>query len=86
MREDGLADVEERKVGELTVRVDRLICVGFGDCIEASPASFELDEDGIAIFRDGIDTLSASEVVAACRTCPVDALTVLGPDGTQLAP
>lgn len=81
-----MADVEERKVGELTVRIDRLICVGFGDCIESSPASFELDDEGIAIFRDGIEALSESEVVTACRTCPVDALTVLGPDGTQLAP
>jgi ferredoxin len=81
-----LADYEEKRVGELTVRIDRLICVGFGDCIEASPSSFELDDEGIAIFREGIEELSEDAVVAACRTCPVDALTVFGPDGTQLAP
>jgi ferredoxin len=81
-----LADVEERKIGELTVRIDRLICVGFGDCIEASPASFVLDDEGIAVFREEVDSVSEAELLAACKTCPVDALTVLAPDGTQLAP
>jgi ferredoxin len=81
-----LADVEERRVGALTVRIDRLICVGFGDCIEASPASFELDGDGIATFRAAVDDVSESELVEACRKCPVDALTVLGADGKQVVP
>ena len=29
--------------------------MGFGDCIEAAEAAFELDDEGIAVFREGID-------------------------------
>ncbi len=81
-----MSEIEERKFGELTVRIDRLICVGFGDCIELDPTPFEFDDEGIAIFRNGAATVDESAVVEACRSCPVDALTVLDPDGTQIVP
>ena len=38
--------MDEKTIGELTVRIDRLICVGFGDCIDVSPEAFELDDEG----------------------------------------
>ena len=28
-----MSDFEDRTVGELRVRIDRTLCVGFGDCI-----------------------------------------------------
>lgn len=79
-------DVVERKVGELTVRIDRLICVGFGDCIEESPRAFRFDDEGIATFTGEEGDEDPSVLLEACRACPVDAITVLGPDGEQLAP
>jgi ferredoxin len=81
-----LPDFEERRIRELTVRIDRLICVGFGDCVEASPDAFELDEDGIAVLRVGADSVDSQELIEACRSCPVDALVVLDPEGRQLVP
>ena len=39
-----------RMVGGLTVAIDRLLCVGFGDCIEEAPDAFEFDDEGIAIL------------------------------------
>lgn len=81
-----MSDIEERRIGGLTVRIDRLICVGFGDCIEASAEAFALDEDGIAVFRPGVDAVDEAALIAACRTCPVDALVVIGPNGEQLVP
>ena len=47
-----MSEVQDHSTGGLTIRIDRLICVGFGDCIEASPEAFELDDEGIAVFRD----------------------------------
>ena len=81
-----MSDVVERQVGGLTVRIDRLLCVGFGDCIDDAPEAFELDGEGVAAFRDGVVGTEREQLVRACGACPVDALTVLDEDGRQLAP
>ena len=81
-----LREADERTVGELTIRIDRLICVGFGDCIEVSPEAFEVDEEGIAVFRPGAEGVSAEELVEACESCPVDAFTVFDARGIQIVP
>ena len=78
--------MDEKTIGELTVQIDRLICVGFGDCIEVSADAFELDEEGIAIFRPGIERVSPEELIESCESCPVDALTVLDARGIQIVP
>ena len=77
----------ERRFGEWTVRIDPTLCVGFGDCISAADAVFELDEDGIVRFRaDGADAPSHALLIAAVRSCPVDALSLHDPSGAQVAP
>ena len=81
-----MSDIEERRTGDLLIRIDRDLCVGFGDCIEAAEAAFELDDEGIATFRAGIDEVDRETLLAACDECPVDAISVLDADGTQLVP
>lgn len=76
----------EKTIGELTVRIDRLICVGFGDCIDVSPEAFELDDEGIATFRPGVEGVSPEELIESCESCPVDALTVVDARGVQIVP
>lgn len=78
--------VTERRVGSLTVRIDRNLCVGFGDCIDVAPAAFALDDEDVAVFLDTVDGVEREELMEACRACPVDALTVLDPDGRALVP
>lgn len=78
--------IVERRVAGLTVRIDRLLCVGFGDCIGEAPESFELDDEGIVAFKGYPDSQERERLVRACAACPVDALTVLDEDGKQLAP
>ena len=80
-----MADVEERAIGPLVVRIDRLLCVGFGDCIDEAPEGLVLDADGIATFTPAADRMERDRVLAACRSCPVDAITVLE-GGVQIAP
>jgi ferredoxin len=79
-------DIRERRTGDLTVRIDRLICVGFGDCIDGGAGAFELDDEGIAVFTASIDSVEPAVLVEACRSCPVDAISVIGPGGEQLVP
>lgn len=81
-----MSDVVERQVAGLTVRIDRHLCVGFGDCVDEAPESFELDEEGIVAFREDPDAAGRERLIRACECCPVDALTVLDHDGRQLAP
>jgi ferredoxin len=76
----------ERRIGELVVRIDRNLCVGFGDCIEVAPTVFVFDDDGIAVFCEPSPDPGAAQLLDACRACPVDALTVLDAAGAILAP
>jgi ferredoxin len=76
----------ERQFGPLTLRIDRQLCVGFGDCIEMASELFELDGEGIARFCTGAPDSSEEALLEVCRACPVDALVLLAKDGRQLAP
>jgi ferredoxin len=76
----------ERRIAGLTVRIDRLLCVGFGDCIDEAPESFALDEQGVVVFGTDPDAAGRDRVVRACAACPVDALTAFDEGGRQLAP
>ncbi len=79
-----MSDFEERRIGDVVVRIDRLICVGFGDCIDEAAVAFELDDEGIAVFRDGADEAGHGQIRAACEACPVDAISLHGPDGERI--
>ena len=81
-----MSQLDERRLGDLTVLIDRHLCVGFGDCIDAAPEIFELDSEGIAVVRAPVDSVDAARLVMACQSCPVDALVVLDPSGARLAP
>lgn len=76
----------ERHIAGLIVRIDRLLCVGFGDCIDEAPESFVLDDEGVVAFRAEPEAAGRERIVSACASCPVDALTVLDEEGKQLAP
>ena len=81
-----MSDITERRVGRLLVRIDRHLCVGFGDCVDEAPEAFQLDGEEIAVLRDEAGRASEKSILAACRACPVDALTVFDDQGVQLAP
>jgi len=76
---------EERRVGGLRVRIDRTLCVGFGDCVEAAPEAFVLDAEGVATFSEP-QRVQRERLLAACEACPVDALTVWDERDAQIVP
>lgn len=80
-----MSDTGERRVGGLTVRIDRLLCVGFADCIDEAPEAFALDDEGIAEFGEGVGDVDHGRLIRACEACPVDALSVHDADGNPLA-
>jgi len=68
-----------RVLGPLRVEIDRDLCVGFGDCVTESPESFELDDEGIAVFT-APESVDRATLLEACAACPVDAITVFEDD------
>jgi ferredoxin len=80
-----VADEDERRVDDLRVRIDRLLCVGFGDCVDAAPQAFALDEESVAVFARP-EHIEREQLLEACAACPVDALTVWDSDGKKLVP
>lgn len=81
-----MSHAAEGSLAGLTIRIDRTLCVGFGDCVTAAPEVFELDGEDVAVLLPGAESVDLARLVAACAACPVDALTLLAPDGRQLAP
>ncbi|MFW6084776.1 MAG: ferredoxin [Gemmatimonadota bacterium] len=74
-----------RRVGDLTVTIDRLLCVGFGDCIDEAPEAFEFDDEGIAVLTDP-GKVERERLLKACEICPVDAIAVTDEAGRQVVP
>lgn len=72
-------------VHTLRIRIDRSLCVGFGDCVTEAPEAFALDEEGVAIFVTPERT-DRARLLRACELCPVDAITVWDAEGNQIVP
>ncbi len=78
--------MSERIIEGLRIHIDRDLCVSFGDCVEAAPGVFELDDEDVAVFVSEVGTITREELIEACSSCPVDALTAFDEKGEQLAP
>ena len=81
-----MADFEERRIGGLTVRIDRTICIGTANCSKLAPDLFVLDDERIITFREPAAEIEPERAVEACRVCPVDALAAFDADGRPLVP
>jgi ferredoxin len=80
-----VTDSDERVVAGLRVRIDRTLCVGFGDCITEAPEAFALDATGVAVFVQP-EAVARDRLLRACDACPVDAITVWSENGSQIVP
>ena len=76
---------EERVLAGLRVRIDRSLCVGFGDCVGIAPEAFALDDENVAVLVDP-DRVDRARFIEACDACPVDAITVWDEGGRQVVP
>ena len=79
-------DYAERKIGDLTVEIDRRTCIGSGNCVKVAPELFQLDDEGIAAFAAGADRTSRETLVESIVVCPVGALRAKDTSGEQVAP
>lgn len=83
-----MEDFVERKIGNLTIRIDRTLCISSANCMKVAPEIFEFDDKKICAFQDnaaGVD-IEQERLIDGCTVCPVDALIVTDGNGKQLVP
>ncbi len=76
----------ERRIGDLTIRIDRGTCTATKNCMKLAPGVFELDAENICSFKNPTGDIERNQLIEACHVCPVDALIVIDPTGKQLVP
>lgn len=78
--------LEERQISGLTIRIDRTLCIGSGNCVNIAPEIFRIDDQNLVTFRDETPDIDQSRLIDACAICPVDALTAIDEEGEQIVP
>ena len=81
-----MSDVQERKIGGLTVRIEQETCIGSGNCTKVAPQVFEINDANVVQFKPAVESIDQSTLVEACNVCPVAALFAIDAKGRQLAP
>ena len=85
MTETAPGPVRSQRSG-ITIEVDRVLCFGFGDCVDSAPGVFELDDESKSIVVDP-DAQDKDDIVLAAQDCPVDAIIVCDAEsGEQIYP
>lgn len=81
-----MADQPERTISGVTVRIDRTLCIGSGNCTNLAPEIFEIKEDAIVDFQEETPDIDRDRLIESASVCPVDALIVHDEDGDQIVP
>ncbi|MBI3559197.1 ferredoxin [Candidatus Gottesmanbacteria bacterium] len=68
------------------VLVDRKLCIGAGTCVAISPKSFRLDKKNIAVLQDSWTKEEQEILLAAAKSCPVNAIILINEKGKRLWP
>ena len=75
-----------RKIGKLTVVVDRNLCIGAASCVAVAPKVFALDNEAKAIFLDTAGEESPQVIIDSAKSCPVAAIIIHDEKGKQIFP
>lgn len=61
----------------ITIRVDRSVCQGYGNCVLADAGTFDLGDDGLVVLKaDHADGARADAARRAAYDCPTEAIAV----------
>jgi ferredoxin len=75
-----------RKIRNLTMRIDRGLCIGAATCIAIAPKAWALDNEAKAIILDSAEQESDETLIEAAKGCPVMAIFITDSAGKQLFP
>lgn len=84
------SDKPEAKVGGdvkiSKIEVDRELCIGAESCVVVAPDAFEMDEENIAIVKEGATNVDYKTLLESAQACPVAAVLLYDEDGKQVYP
>jgi ferredoxin len=63
----------------VTVKADRNVCIGAGECARLAPQAFDTDDEGLVVTRT-TDAVDLDLLRLAARNCPSDAITIVEGD------
>ena len=75
-----------KKIGKLTVVVDRNLCIGAASCIAVAPKAYELDNEAKAVFLPTAGEESPETILDSAKACPVAAIIIHDENGKQIFP
>lgn len=75
-----------KKVGKLTVTVDRNLCIGAASCIAVAPKAYVLDSEAKAVILDTANEESEQTIIESAKACPVAAIIIHDDSGKQIYP
>lgn len=75
-----------RKVRNLTMRIDRDLCIGAATCVALAPKAWALDDEAKAIILDTTEEETDQALLDAAKGCPVMAIFITDENGKQLYP
>jgi Ferredoxin len=79
-------DTREREISGKTMRIDRTLCIGSGNCTNIAPEIFVIGEDNIVDFQEDTPDIEGGRLEEAAALCPVDALILEDEQGEQIVP
>lgn len=75
-----------RKIRNLTMRIDRDLCIGAATCVALAPQAWALDDEAKAIILDTSGEESDQALLDAAKGCPVMAIFITDENGKQVYP
>lgn len=63
------------KQNDIEIHISREKCIGAATCVVYSPSTFDLDEENIAIVKNG-EWDALEKIIGAAQSCPVVAIEV----------
>jgi len=73
--------------GDITITIDKDVCVGAGQCALTAPGVFTQDDDGYSEVLPGKEDGGGDPLAReAARACPVSAITVSEKGATPTGP
>ena len=79
-------EYRDREISGKTVRIDRTLCIGSGNCVNLAPEIFVIREDNIVDFQEETPDIDGARLEEAVAICPVDALILTDENGEQIIP
>jgi ferredoxin len=68
------------------IEIDRDLCIGAESCVVVAPDAYEMDEENIAILKDGALQVDRDTLFESAQACPVAAIILYDDEDNQLYP